>query len=89
MKRVKSPLFCHALGTRIVQLHGDIDRDELKRLKTIESNLTVIESLIIGIGDDKTLEKMVRELSPFRLSPTPSIQNPAHRVPPAKPTTGT
>ncbi len=27
--------FCHALGARIVQLHGDIDRDELKRLKIL------------------------------------------------------
>jgi phosphoribosylanthranilate isomerase len=25
--------FCHALGARIVQLHGDIKLDELKRLK--------------------------------------------------------
>jgi hypothetical protein len=41
------------------------------------------------MGDDKALEKMVRELSPFRLSPTPSIQNPAHRMPLVKPTTGT
>jgi phosphoribosylanthranilate isomerase len=26
--------FRHALGARIVQLHGNIDHDELKRLKT-------------------------------------------------------
>ena len=57
--------FCYALGARIVQLHGDIDRDELKRLKTIEPNLTVIKSLVVGMRDDKTLEKMLSELSPF------------------------
>jgi len=57
--------FCHALGARIVQLHGDIDRDELKRLKTLDPNLTVIKSLVIGMRDDKALEATLSELSPF------------------------
>jgi len=57
--------FCHALGARIVQLHGDIDRDELTRLKTLEPSLTVIKSLVVGMHDDNTLETMVGELSPF------------------------
>ena len=57
--------FCHALGARIVQVHGDIDRDELKRVKTLDPNLTVIKSLVIGTRDDKALEAMVSELSPF------------------------
>jgi phosphoribosylanthranilate isomerase len=57
--------FCHALGARIVQLHGDIDRDEVTRLKTLDPNLTVIKSLVIGMRDDKTLETMLSELSPF------------------------
>ena len=56
---------CHALGARIVQLHGDIDRVELERLKTLDSNLTVIKSLVIGMRDDKALEATVNELSPF------------------------
>jgi phosphoribosylanthranilate isomerase len=57
--------FCHTLGARMVQLHGDIDRDELKRLKTLDPNLTVIKSLVIGMRDDKALEATVSELSPF------------------------
>jgi phosphoribosylanthranilate isomerase len=57
--------FCHALGARIVQLHGDIDCDELKRLKTLDPNLTVIKSLVIGMRDNKALEATVSELSPF------------------------
>lgn len=57
--------FCHELGARIVQLHGDIDRDELARLKTLDPSLTVIKSLVVGRGDDKILEAMARELSPF------------------------
>ena len=57
--------FCHALAARIVQLHGDIGRDELIRLKTLDPNLTVIKSLVVGVRDDKALAAMVRELSPF------------------------
>jgi phosphoribosylanthranilate isomerase len=57
--------FCNELGARIVQLHGDIDQDELKRLKTLDPNLTVIKSLVIGMRDDKALEAILRELSPF------------------------
>jgi phosphoribosylanthranilate isomerase len=57
--------FCHALGARIVQLHGDIERGELKRLKTLDPNLTVIKSLVIGMRDHKALGATLRELSPF------------------------
>ena len=57
--------FCHALGAEIVQLHGDIERDELKRLKTLDPNLIVIKSLVIGMHDDQALERTVTELSPF------------------------
>ena len=57
--------FCHALGARIVQLHGDIAPDEMKRLKTLDPSLTVIKSLVIGMRDSKALEAMVDELSPF------------------------
>ena len=57
--------FSHALGARIVQVHGDIDSDELKRLKTLDPNLTVIKSLVIGMRDDKALEATLSELSPF------------------------
>jgi phosphoribosylanthranilate isomerase len=57
--------FCHALGAGIVQLHGDIERDELKRLKTLDPDLTVIKSLVIGMHEDKTLEALVSKLSPF------------------------
>ena len=61
----KIAAFCHALGARIVQLHGDIDQDELTHLKTLDPNLTVIKSLVVGMRDDQALEAMLRELSPF------------------------
>jgi phosphoribosylanthranilate isomerase len=57
--------FCDTLGTRIVQLHGEIERDELKRLRILDPNLTVIKSLVIGMRDDRALEAMLRELTPF------------------------
>ena len=57
--------FCHALGARIVQLHGDIERDELKRLKTLDPDLTVIKSLVIGMHEDTALEALVSKSSPF------------------------
>ena len=57
--------FCHALGARIVQLHGDIKRDELKRLKTLDPKLTLIKSLVIGMHDEQALETTVTELSPL------------------------
>jgi phosphoribosylanthranilate isomerase len=57
--------FCHALGAPIVQIHGDIDRDELKRLKSLDPSLTVIKSLVVGMSDHKVLEATLRKLSPF------------------------
>ena len=57
--------FCHALGARIVQLHGDIERDELKRLKILDPNLIIVKSLVIGMHDDKVLEAIVSEVSPL------------------------
>lgn len=58
-------LFSQALSARIVQLHGAIHPDELKRLKTLDPDLTVIKSLVVGMCDDGVLESMVRDLSPF------------------------
>ena len=57
--------FCHALGARIVQLHGEIDCNELKRLRRVDPTLTVIKSLVVGMHNDKTLEAILRDLSPL------------------------
>jgi len=64
-KSTEIAAFCHALGARIVQLHGDIGRHELERLKTLDPNLTLIKSLVVGMRDDKELEATLHELSPF------------------------
>jgi phosphoribosylanthranilate isomerase len=55
--------FCRKLGARIVQLHGEIDRRELERLKVLDPALTVIKSLVIGMHETKALEAMVTDLS--------------------------
>jgi phosphoribosylanthranilate isomerase len=55
--------FCRTMGTQIVQLHGDIAREELERLRKFD--LTVIKSLVIGKQTEESLVKTLRELSPF------------------------
>jgi len=57
--------FCQFLGVRMVQIHGDIDRKELKRLKALDPNLTIIKSLVIGLHDNETLESIMGRLSEY------------------------
>jgi phosphoribosylanthranilate isomerase len=42
-----------------------IDRGEIERLKARDSTLTLIKSLVVGMHDDKTLERILSALSPF------------------------
>lgn len=57
--------FCDQLGTAWVQLHGDISRDELKKLKAARPDLFTIKSLVIGEHTRAELVHMVAELSEF------------------------
>ena len=57
--------FCNSLGARIVQLHGDIEIDELKKLRKMLPGLTVIKSLAVGLHSEEALESSVAELSAF------------------------
>ena len=56
--------FCHALGARKVQLHGDVALDQLKAVKALDPNLFAIKSLIVHNNNQSELEAQVRELSP-------------------------
>jgi phosphoribosylanthranilate isomerase len=60
---------CRYLGTRVVQLHGDIERAELRRLKRSDPDLFVIKSLVIGLHgmDDlgRVLEGAVPHVDAF------------------------
>ena len=56
---------CRLLGARIVQLHGHIEIDELKRLKALDSGLVVIKSLVVGLYSEAALESLIARLSLF------------------------
>ncbi len=57
--------FCRALGARTVQLHGDIARAELERLRELDPPLTIIKSLVVGLHPASLLERLVVELAPL------------------------
>lgn len=55
--------FCRTLGVSIVQLHGEISCDELRKIKILNPELTIIKSLVIGLHPLDTLEIMTQELT--------------------------
>lgn len=55
--------FCRALGVRIVQLHGEISYDELRKIRMFNPELTIIKSLVIGLHPLDTLEIMTQALT--------------------------
>lgn len=55
--------FCRTLGVSIVQLHGEISCEELRKIKTLNPELTIIKSLVIGLHPLDTLEIMMGELT--------------------------
>lgn len=57
--------FCQATGARIVQLHGDVARGELERLRELSPTLTIIKSLVVGRHSSVVLERLVAELAPL------------------------
>lgn len=54
---------CSSLGTRIVQLHGDIELAQLEKLRALAPQLIVVKSLVVGLHTPSTLESMVARLS--------------------------
>jgi phosphoribosylanthranilate isomerase len=57
--------FCQAIGARIVQLHGDVSRGELERLRELDPTLAIIKSLVVGRHPPAVLEQLAVELAPF------------------------
>ena len=57
--------FCHTLGARIVQLHGDVPVSEIGRLRAIDPSLTILKSLVVGLHPMPVLERTVAELAPL------------------------
>jgi phosphoribosylanthranilate isomerase len=54
---------CRFLGVRIVQLHGDIARRELERLRTHDPALTIVKSLVVGRPDADATTPILHDLS--------------------------
>ncbi|MCH2208135.1 MAG: phosphoribosylanthranilate isomerase [Lentisphaerales bacterium] len=57
--------FCEQLQCFIIQLHGDISVEELKKLKDLCPEIIVFKSLVIGESTQDRLEEMIAELSPY------------------------
>ncbi len=51
--------FCKKLNVEIIQLHGDISIDELRKLKMVAPELSIIKSLIMKQGNINHLETLV------------------------------
>lgn len=50
---------CDSLGARIVQLHGDVEIEEIERLRTLMPELLIIKSLVVGLHPWSALESML------------------------------
>ena len=57
--------FCDKLNVKIVQLHGKIELDELKKLKQLRPDIEVIKSLVVHGDNYRELENSVKTLSPW------------------------
>ncbi|VAX27753.1 Phosphoribosylanthranilate isomerase [hydrothermal vent metagenome] len=53
------------IGTKIIQVHGDIPIEELVELKKIFPQSTIIKSLIVGKNTDKELLETVSKLESY------------------------
>ncbi len=57
--------FCDKLNVKIVQLHGKIEIEELKKLKALRPDIKVIKSLVVHGNNLPELEDTVYRLSDF------------------------
>ena len=65
LKRAEDILnFCHQLGARMVQLHGDVSPDELATLRKVDSGLYIIKSLIVKNNNLSELEAQLSDYCP-------------------------
>jgi phosphoribosylanthranilate isomerase len=57
--------FCTLLGASVVQLHGDIEASELRRIREHQPNLAIIKSLVIGLHPTAKLLELVKCTAPY------------------------
>ena len=56
---------CCFLNVTIVQLHGEIHINEIKKIKSILKNIQVIKSLVVDKNNAEQLLKQLRHYAPF------------------------
>ncbi len=56
--------FARTLGVTVVQLHGDVPVESLRRLREESPELHVVKSLVVGRTPDRELDRLVGECSP-------------------------
>ena len=56
---------CKNLNCNIIQLHGEIETDELIKIKSIEPDIIIIKSLVITGHNEEELVKSVKETESF------------------------
>jgi len=56
---------CDALGAPVVQLHGDIDASELRKIRQKDPRLAIIKSLVIGLHSAEKLLEIVERTAPL------------------------
>ncbi len=52
-------MFCNELGVKAVQLHGDVEIAEMKRLKELRPELYILKSLVVREDNAEELLKLV------------------------------
>ncbi len=57
--------FCEFLNVGIVQLHGEISREELAKLKEVKPELKIIKSLVVRQNNARELLETLQELEPY------------------------
>ncbi|MEU2923512.1 phosphoribosylanthranilate isomerase [Streptomyces sp. NPDC007251] len=57
--------FCRELGVVAVQLHGDVETGQLRRLKELRSELFVLKSLVVKQDNAEELLRLVDDTHPF------------------------
>lgn len=57
--------FCNQLCVKIVQLHGHINLEELRKLKSFRPDIEVIKSLVVKSNNLNELEDIVQTHSPY------------------------
>jgi phosphoribosylanthranilate isomerase len=56
---------CRRLGVGMVQLHGDVDADEVARLRKAAPDLRIIKSLVVRAGNADALAGAVTRFAPL------------------------